>query len=67
MSIGSLYLLTLFLPVRLFLPCRLSQTKAAYEVNGVVGTSNDGVPDLNAAAMWGYFGSEVEKDEDMYF
>ncbi|KAF9073475.1 hypothetical protein BDP27DRAFT_1215895, partial [Rhodocollybia butyracea] len=45
----------------------LGLTKAAYEVNGVVGTSNDGVPDLNAAAMWGYFGYEVEKDEDMYF
>lgn len=52
-----MYLLTLFLPW---------QTKAAYEVNGVVGTSNDGVPDLNAAAMWGYFGYEVEEDEDMY-
>ncbi|KAJ3980893.1 FAD/NAD-binding domain-containing protein [Lentinula detonsa] len=44
----------------------LGLTKSAYQANGVVRTSDDGVPDLNAAAIWAYFGYEVEKDEDMY-
>ncbi|KAJ3793089.1 hypothetical protein GGU11DRAFT_853669 [Lentinula aff. detonsa] len=44
----------------------LGLTKSAYQANGVVRTSDDGVPDLNAAAIWAFFGYEVEKDEDMY-
>ncbi|KAJ3928399.1 MAG: hypothetical protein NXY57DRAFT_1100231 [Lentinula lateritia] len=44
----------------------LGLTKSAYQANGVVRTADDGVPDLNAAAIWGYFGYEVEKEEDMY-
>ncbi|KAE9397482.1 FAD/NAD(P)-binding domain-containing protein [Gymnopus androsaceus JB14] len=40
--------------------------KSVYQVNGVVGTSNDGIPDLNAAAIWGCFGYEVNGDEEMY-
>ncbi|KAJ3718165.1 hypothetical protein C8R42DRAFT_629344 [Lentinula raphanica] len=44
----------------------LGLTKAAYQANGIVRTSDDGVPDLNAAAIWGFFGFEVERDEDMY-
>ncbi|KAJ3891984.1 hypothetical protein GG344DRAFT_46230 [Lentinula edodes] len=44
----------------------LGLTKSAYQANGVVRTADDGVPDLNAAAIWGYFGYEVEKEEDMF-
>ncbi|KAJ3850833.1 hypothetical protein EV368DRAFT_44467 [Lentinula lateritia] len=44
----------------------LGLTKSAYQANGIVRTADDGVPDLNAAAIWGYFGYEVEKEEDMY-
>ncbi|KAJ3818707.1 hypothetical protein EV361DRAFT_949734 [Lentinula raphanica] len=44
----------------------LGLTKATYQANGIVRTSDDGVPDLNAAAIWGFFGYEVEREEDMY-
>ncbi|KAJ7100583.1 hypothetical protein C8R43DRAFT_247667 [Mycena crocata] len=34
--------------------------KNAYQVNGVVGVGKETRDDLNAAAMWGYFGCPVE-------
>ncbi|KDQ22877.1 hypothetical protein PLEOSDRAFT_1050631 [Pleurotus ostreatus PC15] len=39
---------------------------SVYQVQGVVGTKDDGVDDLQAAAIWPFFGIKVEKDEDMY-
>ncbi|KIK70490.1 hypothetical protein GYMLUDRAFT_89519 [Collybiopsis luxurians FD-317 M1] len=44
----------------------LGLTKALYQANGVVGASNDGVSDLNAAVIWRYFGHEVKEEADMY-
>ncbi|KAJ4465078.1 hypothetical protein J3R30DRAFT_3317514 [Lentinula aciculospora] len=35
-------------------------------LNGVVRTSDDGVPDLNAAVIWRFFGCDVKKEDDMY-
>ncbi|KAF4582710.1 hypothetical protein EYR40_002634 [Pleurotus pulmonarius] len=39
---------------------------SVYQIQGVVGTKDDGVDDLQAAAIWPFFGIKVEKDEDMY-
>ncbi|KAG2136600.1 uncharacterized protein EDB93DRAFT_1168540 [Suillus bovinus] len=44
----------------------LGMTKSVYEVNGVVGTKNDGVEDLNAAAMWAAYGMRDVSEEDMF-
>lgn len=44
----------------------LGMTKSVYEVNGVVGTRNDGVEDLNAAAMWAACGLRNVSEEDMF-
>ncbi|KAG2366112.1 hypothetical protein BDR07DRAFT_1607088 [Suillus spraguei] len=44
----------------------LGITKSVYEVNGVVGTKNDGVEDLNAAAMWAANGMRDVSEEDMF-
>jgi len=44
----------------------LGLTKSVYEVNGVVGTKNDGVDDLNAAAMWAACGMRDVREEDMF-
>lgn len=44
----------------------LGMTKSVYEVNGIVGTKNDGVEDLNAAAMWAACGIQDVNEEDMF-
>jgi hypothetical protein len=44
----------------------LGMTKSVYEVNGVVGTKNDGVEDLNAAVMWAAYGMRNVSEEDMF-
>ncbi|KIK38410.1 hypothetical protein CY34DRAFT_809374 [Suillus luteus UH-Slu-Lm8-n1] len=44
----------------------LGMTKSVYEVNGVVGTKNDGVEDLNASAMWAAYGIRNVSEEDMF-
>ncbi|KAG2346286.1 hypothetical protein BDR05DRAFT_1057903 [Suillus weaverae] len=44
----------------------LGMTKSVYEVNGVVGTKNDGVEDLNAAVMWAACGMPDVSEEDMF-
>ncbi|KAF6747531.1 hypothetical protein DFP72DRAFT_919548 [Ephemerocybe angulata] len=44
----------------------LGLTKGVYQVEGNVGTKDDGVPDLHAGAIWSLFGIKVEKDEDMF-
>ncbi|KAG1769938.1 hypothetical protein EV702DRAFT_1140286 [Suillus placidus] len=44
----------------------LGMTKSVYEVNGVVGTKNDGVEDLNAAVMWAACGMSDVSEEDMF-
>ncbi|KAG1729446.1 hypothetical protein EDB19DRAFT_1938550, partial [Suillus lakei] len=44
----------------------LGMTKSVYEVNGVVGTKNDGVEDLNAAVMWAACGMRDVSEEDMF-
>jgi hypothetical protein len=44
----------------------LGMTKSVYEVNGVVGTKNDGVEDLNAAVMWAACGMRNVSEEDMF-
>ncbi|KAF7306448.1 Apoptosis-inducing factor B [Mycena indigotica] len=45
----------------------LGLRKNVYQVNGVVGVGRESRDDLNAASMWGYFGSPVtlsEEEED---
>jgi hypothetical protein len=37
-----------------------------YQISGVVGTNNDGVPDLNAAGIWSYFGLKVKDEVEMF-
>ncbi|KIK18902.1 hypothetical protein PISMIDRAFT_108710 [Pisolithus microcarpus 441] len=44
----------------------LGLTRSAYEIGGVVGTKDDGVPDLNAAAMWGACGLKGVDEEEMW-
>ncbi|KAG1868385.1 FAD/NAD(P)-binding domain-containing protein [Suillus subalutaceus] len=44
----------------------LGMTKSVYEVNGIVGTKNDGVEDLDAAAMWAACGIRDVNEEDMF-
>ncbi|KAI6131699.1 hypothetical protein EV401DRAFT_371745 [Pisolithus croceorrhizus] len=44
----------------------LGLTRSAYEIGGVVGTKDDGVPDLNAAAMWGACGLKEVDEEGMW-
>lgn len=44
----------------------LGLTRSAYEIAGVVGTKDDGMPDLNAAAMWGACGLKGIDEEDMW-
>ncbi|KAG2136596.1 uncharacterized protein EDB93DRAFT_1253891 [Suillus bovinus] len=44
----------------------LGITKSVYEVNGVVGTRNDGVEDLNAAVTWAACGMRDVSEEDMF-
>ncbi|KAF5319705.1 hypothetical protein D9619_008513 [Psilocybe cf. subviscida] len=43
----------------------LGLERAVYQVGPNIGVKTDGVPDLQAAAIWPYFGIKVEKDEDM--
>jgi len=44
----------------------LPQKKNVYEVNGVVGVGKETRDDLNAAAIWSYFGCPVVDEADMY-
>ncbi|KAG1769951.1 FAD/NAD(P)-binding domain-containing protein [Suillus placidus] len=44
----------------------LGMTKSVYEMNGVVGTKNDGVEDLNAAVIWAACGMPDVSEEDMF-
>ncbi|KAG1728388.1 uncharacterized protein EDB91DRAFT_1060595 [Suillus paluster] len=44
----------------------LGLTKLVYEVDGVVGTKDDGVEDLNAAVMWAACGMRDVSEEDMF-
>ncbi|KAJ7760896.1 hypothetical protein DFH07DRAFT_771684 [Mycena maculata] len=44
----------------------LGLKKNVYEVAGVVGVAVETRDDLNAAAMWSYFGSPVTDEADMY-
>ncbi|KAG2136598.1 uncharacterized protein EDB93DRAFT_1302934 [Suillus bovinus] len=44
----------------------LGITKSVYEVDGVVGTRNNGVEDLNAAVMWASCGMRDVSEEDMF-
>ena len=41
------------------------QTNGVYQVGPNIGLKTDGVPDLQAALIWPYFGIKVESDEDM--
>lgn len=41
------------------------QTNGVYQVGPNIGLKTDGVPDLQAASIWPYFGIKVESDEDM--
>ncbi|KAF5367959.1 hypothetical protein D9758_004355 [Tetrapyrgos nigripes] len=34
--------------------------------NGIIGKKSDGVDDLNAAAVWAYWGMKVQSDSEMY-
>ncbi|KDR71582.1 hypothetical protein GALMADRAFT_74880 [Galerina marginata CBS 339.88] len=43
----------------------LGLKKAVYQMGPTIDVKNDGVPDLQAASIWPYFGIKVEKDEDM--
>ncbi|PPQ85979.1 hypothetical protein CVT25_001678 [Psilocybe cyanescens] len=43
----------------------LGLTRAVYQVGPNIGLKTDGVPDLQAALIWPFFGQKVEKDEDM--
>jgi len=36
-----------------------------YQVGPTIGIKTDDKPDLDAAAVWAYFGIKVEEDEDM--
>ncbi|KAK0492526.1 hypothetical protein EDD18DRAFT_1410347 [Armillaria luteobubalina] len=44
----------------------LGLTKGVYQVDGVIGVNNDGVEDLQAPAVWAYYGIQVEGEEQMY-
>ncbi|TDL24336.1 FAD/NAD(P)-binding domain-containing protein [Rickenella mellea] len=41
------------------------QTKSVYEINGVIGTKDDGNEDLDAGLMWRYFGVGGLTEEEM--
>lgn len=42
------------------------QRKSVYQMQGVVGTKDDGKDDLDAALLWGYFGMSGVSEEGMY-
>ncbi|KAK7028574.1 apoptosis-inducing factor B [Favolaschia claudopus] len=44
----------------------LGLKKNVYQVNGVVGVGKETQDDLNAAAIWGYFGSPVVEEPEMF-
>ncbi|KAG1792344.1 uncharacterized protein HD556DRAFT_1444603 [Suillus plorans] len=44
----------------------LGMTKSVYEVDGVVGTKNDGVEDLDVAIMWAACGMRDVSEEEMF-
>jgi len=44
----------------------LGLTKSVYEVNGIIGTRNDGRDDLNAAEMWAAYGMRDLNEQDMF-
>ncbi|KAK7002471.1 apoptosis-inducing factor B [Favolaschia claudopus] len=65
----SLGLVLWFLPSSRFLPSLSPDTphkKNVYQVNGVVGVGKETQDDLNAAAIWGYFGSPVVEEPEMF-
>lgn len=64
-SLGLVRHRSLFLSVAVRRSLYDPQTKSVYQVDGVIGVKNDGVPDLQASAIWAYFGIEVKSDEDM--
>ncbi|PBK68507.1 FAD/NAD(P)-binding domain-containing protein [Armillaria solidipes] len=44
----------------------LGLTRGVYQVDGVIGVNNDGVEDLQAPAVWAYYGIQVEGEDGMY-
>lgn len=42
----------------------LIQTKAVYQINGIVGVLNDGKLDLDARGVWKYFGQDLTEDQE---
>ncbi len=37
-----------------------------YQADGVIAVNNDGVEDLQAPAVWAYYGIQVEGEDGMY-
>ncbi|KII84921.1 hypothetical protein PLICRDRAFT_117059 [Plicaturopsis crispa FD-325 SS-3] len=44
----------------------LGLTKSLYQIDGAVGTRDDGVPDLRAELTWAFYGFGGVSDEDMH-
>ncbi|KAK0452144.1 uncharacterized protein EV420DRAFT_1273791, partial [Desarmillaria tabescens] len=44
----------------------LGVTKGVYQIDGIIGVNNDGVEDLQASAVWAYYGIRVEDEKEMY-
>ncbi|KAJ3565920.1 hypothetical protein NP233_g7332 [Leucocoprinus birnbaumii] len=57
--------LELYTPRAPAIKVSLGLTKSVFQSAGVVDTRNDGVPDLQAASIWPFWGITPTKDEDM--
>ncbi|PBK88257.1 FAD/NAD(P)-binding domain-containing protein [Armillaria gallica] len=44
----------------------LGLTRDVYQLDGVIAVNNDGVEDLQAPAVWAYYGIQVEGEDGMY-
>ncbi|KAK0215436.1 hypothetical protein IW262DRAFT_1465042 [Armillaria fumosa] len=58
--------LELYTPGPPVIKVSLGLTKGMYQVDGVIGVNNDGVEDLQAPAVWAYYGIKVEGEDEMY-
>ncbi|KAH7910088.1 hypothetical protein BJ138DRAFT_1009593 [Hygrophoropsis aurantiaca] len=58
--------LELYSPGPAAIKVSLGLTRLVYEVNGIVGTREDGTDDLNAAGMWASYGMTNVREEDMF-
>ncbi|KAK0477886.1 hypothetical protein IW261DRAFT_1484350 [Armillaria novae-zelandiae] len=58
--------LELYTPGPAAIKVSLGLTKGVYQVDGVIGVNNYGVEDLQAPAVWAYYGIQVEGEDELH-